>query len=101
MRTYRITRASFNNFKDAQVRPRADWPATFSCNHQKQVWPFIRYGFTPLDEREDLSGQFRWLDKIVQDVLALQPAGGRFHIDDNGVHLADNGPQVARFKITG
>ena len=33
------------------------------------------------------------------DVLALKPEGGRFHIDDNGVYMADGGPQVARFKV--
>ena len=94
-----MSRAKFERFKDAQIRPRCDWPATFSCNPKREVWPFITFGYTDERERLDLQGQIELLDDIVEDVLWENHLGGRFHINDNGAYLADDGPQVSRFEI--
>ena len=100
MRTWRMTTANFEYFRDVQVKPKWGWPATFSCNGKREVWPGTTFGHTPKGEREHLEGVLAVLDEIVEDVVDAQPRGGRFHIDDRGVFLAsDLRQQVTRFDL--
>ncbi len=87
MRVIFVSRAEFEDFRDVQIRPRADWPATFSCNQYGQVWPFGSYGHTPEGERLYLQRQISKLDEIVAIVLAERPEGGRFFLRDDGVFV--------------
>ena len=73
------------------------WPVTLSCNGSGAVWPPTTYGHTPYDRRERLEGRLALLDEIVGDVLRERSRGGRFHINDAGVFMADDGRQVTAF----
>ena len=99
MSTFRMSQSEFEDFRDVQIKPRADWPATFSCNQHGQVWPFVVYGYTQEDERLYMENQFTLLDDIVKDVLDVRPEGGRFHLNDRGAFLADDRRQVSRFIV--
>ena len=94
-----MTLAEFEEFRDVQIRPRADWPATFSCNQYEEVWPFLTYGWHAEEQRLHLAGAIPLLDEIVADLLSARPEGGRFHITDEGVYWADSEEQVSRFTI--
>ena len=91
----------FEEFRDVQIRPRADWPATFSCNRWREVWPFSNYGRTPEGNKIDPQGLFPRLDQIVGIVLNDRPSGGRFFINDYGVFVKpyDEDIQIAEFII--
>lgn len=41
-----LSQEEFEEFREVKIRPRADWPATFSCNALGEVWPFTSYGHT-------------------------------------------------------
>ena len=77
----------FDEFRDVQIRPRADWPATFSCSPRGEVWPFKSWGYTYGTGRLHLEGIFPLLDHIVEIVLRERKGGGRFLIDDDGVFV--------------
>ena len=94
-----MTRRQFDYLKDSQIKPRYGWPATFSCNGRHQVWPYTTDGYTPESERDYMEGRLALLDEIVEDVLYVQPSGGRFQINDDGAFLAADGRQVTRFVI--
>ena len=66
----------FEEFRDVQIRPRADWPATFSCNGWNEVWPFNSYGATSEGARVYLQNQIPQLDRIVEIVIDFRPSGG-------------------------
>ena len=102
MHTVKLTREVFEEFRDLQIRPRADWPATFSCNPRREVWPFQGYGYTEPKDRVHLESKFDLLDHIVEAVLEERPEGGRFFIDDDGVYvptIGSNKHAVAIFHI--
>ena len=100
MQARHMTAAEFEFFRDVQIKPKWGWPATFSCNRKRQVWPGTTFGPTPELEREYVEGVRALLDEIVDDVLCVRPRGGRFHIDDRGVFLAsDSRQQVTRFVL--
>lgn len=94
-----MTVAEFEFLRDVQVRPRWGWPATFSCNGRREVWPCTTLGPTPEREREPMEGVRALLDEIVADVLHVRPHGGRFHINDRGVFLASDLRQVTSFLL--
>ena len=96
-----LTREEFNWFRDVQIKPRWDWPATFSCNRQREVWLFVVYGHTPPEDRQYLEqGDYPVLYKIVERFLIYRPKGGRFHIGNEGVFLAKTNEQIYQFMFT-
>jgi hypothetical protein len=95
-----LTSEQFETFRTLQIKPRADWPATFSCNAWEEVWPFSGYGLTYEGDRQYIrQKEIPILDEIVNKVLAKRPAGGRFFVDDRGVFLSDEG-QIIYFVIS-
>lgn len=96
-----IDREDFEEFRDVQIRPRADWPATFSCNSWHEVWPFSTYSATAEGDRIYLQGQVPQLDEIVEIVLDFRSSGGRFFIRDDGVFVrpGDEYIKIAKFII--
>ena len=103
MKVIKITQSGFEDFRDVQIRPRFDWPATFSCNEDADVWPFITLGYTDHSSRMLIErGDIPHLDEIVDAVLDFRPLGGRFFISDDGVFIRPEGSpqiQVARFAF--
>src|SRR5690242_6064342 len=77
-----IKRDDLEEFKRLQVRRRWDWPAVFSTNCHGEIWPFVQYGYTPGQNREDVRGLSRLLDSVADEYLRLREGGGRFFIDD-------------------
>lgn len=73
------------------------WPATFSCNQNREVWPCVTFGLHPPGDRYEVRG-LPSLDAIVDGVLGYRPEGGRFHIDDTGVTLARNGRKIIELE---
>lgn len=94
-----VYRGQLERLKQAQVRWRGDWPATFSCNRHSQVWPFVTFGYTPEKYRNDLVEEFPILQQIVLRLIQDRPEGGRFHINDCGVYWADNGGRAIEFEF--
>jgi len=70
----------------------------FSCNYRKSVWPKVRQGLTPIDERNDLAGTQRWLDELVEVVLADTSLGGRFYIREGRAYMAASKRPIAEIR---
>lgn len=49
----RISLPELEELRFAQIRPRRDWPAVFSCNRHRDLWLFITYGWTPYGLRRE------------------------------------------------
>ena len=95
-----LSQEEFDEFRWRQIRPRADWPAAFSCNYKREVWPFVSYGLTYDEHRRHLKGEIELLDEIVEGVLAERPSGGRFFLNDRGVFLdAEGNESLFHFHI--
>lgn len=82
--TLEISRKQFEEFKQLQVRERWDWPAVFGANCHGDIWPWIAYGYTPEEKRENVRGISPIVDVIAAQLLWTRPAGGRFFISENG-----------------
>lgn len=82
-------------------RRRAEWDAIFSCNQFKEAWPVHDYGYSHADDREYLHTRYRLLREIVEVVLANDPCGGRFFLNEDGVFVkSEEGDlsQIASFN---
>ena len=66
MKIFELTPQQIEEFRDVQIVQRADWPATFSCNTDGEVWPFHGYGHTYAEHRMYLQGEITLLDEIVE-----------------------------------
>ena len=103
MERIRLTPEEFIEFRDVQIRPRADWPATFSRNYMGDVWPWSPYSPTREQDRRYLQGQIPLLDEVVAIVLRKRSEGGRFFLDEDGVHIEPEGferQQIVCFEIS-
>ena len=92
-----LTPEDITVLKSLRLSDKWDWPATFSCNQRREVWPGKVFGPTPPHERYHVGGLFPSLEVIVCLVLQCRPEGGRFHVDDEGVTLARDGRQIIEF----
>lgn len=72
--------------RQSQRRNRGDWPAVFSTNPKGEVWPWVTWGVTPEEGRENVRGNCNILDEVTMEYLAIRPEGGRFFIDDKGAY---------------
>ncbi len=62
-----------------QIR-RTAWPLAFSTNG-REIWPTVTLGYTPLDLRQDVSGQLPLLDRLAKIYTRARCwYGGRFFI---------------------
>jgi len=73
----------------------------FSCNCYRSVWPKVRQGFTPKDERNDLAGTQPWLDKLVKVGLSDTSLGGRFYIREGRAYMAASKRPIAQIREGG
>jgi hypothetical protein len=87
-----LTRAEFEQLKALVRRKRWDWPAVFSVNHHREIWPFATYKRTPEEEREPVRGLSRVIDEVADRYLSLRSDGGRFFVDDR--HAFYKGPEL-------
>jgi hypothetical protein len=68
-----------------QIRYHFRSPAVFSCNRRGEIWVFRTYGYTPLEDRVDVS-ETPILRRIARAVLGRRPRGGRFFVSPQGVY---------------
>jgi len=99
-----LTRAEFEQLKVLVRKKRWDWPAVFSVNHHREIWPFVTYKWTPEEEREPVRGLSRVIDEVADRYLKLRTDGGRFFIDDRlafykGAEIRDAYNPIVIFKI--
>ncbi len=93
----RITLAEFQEFCRLQAKRRWDWPATFSTNSRGDIWPYVRNGYTPPAERENVRECSRLLDRIADLYKGQREEGGRFFINEVGVFWKDEARQPVQF----
>src|SRR5713226_617633 len=104
METVIISRDEFEEFKRLQIRYRWDWPAVFSANCHGEIWPFVSYGYTPGEYREEVRGLCRTIDAVADDYLEMRREGGRFFINETGAFYKDQSGEAvpfAAFQIRG
>lgn len=100
-----VTLDELEELREVQIRPKWGWPAIFSCNVDREVWPRTTASRTPDEEKEFLEGCFPLLDQVVELVIketaarGKYPLGGRFRVDDKGVVLANGNVRIIRFKF--
>ena len=41
-----------------------DWPAVFSTNNRREIWPFVTNGYTPEENRKQVRGESRVIDAL-------------------------------------
>jgi hypothetical protein len=101
-----LTQAEFDELKALQRTKRWDWPAVFSVSPRDgEIWPYVRRGYTPEQEREPVSGLSRVIDEVAKRYLKLRSDGGRFFIHDKlafykGPAVGDPRHLIVIFKIT-
>ena len=84
VKTLVIRLEAFRDLRNYQVRHRSDWHAVFSTNQFAELWPFARWGNTPLPERVELPDAPDILRAITSEYLSVSPKGGRFFINRAG-----------------
>ena len=87
-----LTRTELEQLKALVRRKRWDWPAVFSVNQHREIWPFATYKRTPEEEREPVRGLSRVIDEVADRYLSLRSDGGRFFVDDK--HAFYKGPGI-------
>lgn len=97
MQVLRLTHDDVTELEEIRLSQKWDWPATFSCNQGRQVWPCVTFGLRPPDDRYQVGGLPK-LDEIVDGVLRESPEGGGFHVDREGVALARDGQKIIEFE---
>ena len=98
-----VSSEELEELREVQIRPQWGWPATFSCNEAREVWPFTTTSRTPEEDRLPLDIPF--LNRIVELVVAetramgKYPQGGRFYVNDVGVFLTVGNVQIVQFEF--
>ena len=77
-----FNRKEYDWLRSLQRRKRWDWPAVFSTNPKGNIWPYVRHGWTPDHEREEVRGLSTVIDKVADIYLKVRSDGGRLFIDD-------------------
>jgi hypothetical protein len=80
-----ITADELAELERLQVKSRRDWPLVFSANCRGDVWPYFTRGRSPEEQREEVRGVTRILDRIVKKYRRIRRPVGRFFIDQRGV----------------
>jgi hypothetical protein len=77
-----VSQEEFDRFKTEAKAKRWGWPAVLSTNRLREVWPPPGRGYTLIDDRRRLHGQFPFLREVVDAYLDERPRGGRFFVDE-------------------
>ena len=88
MKSPSISKREFDSLKALRIKKhRRGWWAVFSVNRREEVWPFVCYGVTPIEERKYVPEEG---NKLLFDVARfflsnVYDEGGRFFISIEGV----------------
>jgi hypothetical protein len=100
MRVIEMDAITYNLLRYAQPKKRTDCQAAFTAVGT-EIWPFVHWGNTPANEREQFRGCSTVLDQIADELIMWRPDGGRFFIEQTGVYFRESelGPkyQFVRF----
>ncbi|SRR6266540_3916459 len=99
---FRLSRCDLDAFKSLVLRQRWDWPAVFSVNPSGQIWPWVRNGWTPPEERHYIDGLSPIVDAIAERLLFHRSMGGRFFINEAGAWIRPDSQaiQFLAFEFT-
>jgi hypothetical protein len=97
MQTLAITRAELRELRRLQRSLRWDWPAVFSTNSKREIWPFKRYGLTGGRDTEELRNVSKILDAVADRYLTIRSEGGRFFVDEKGAFYKDRQARQIKF----
>ncbi len=89
-----LTATEFEELIQLKVKHRWDWPAVFSTNEYRDIWPFLGYGYSRANERRQVRGVSKIVDAVADEFLKMFPAGGRFFINDTGAFYKDEYSRV-------
>lgn len=82
-----------------QVKPRSDWPAVFSVNYRREIWPFNGRAWTKPEDRHFVYHPL--LYEIADIYLRIRNrdirSGGRFFISPKGVYFREDLDPIAQF----
>ena len=98
-RTLPVTDDEFAQLKQLQIRFRWDWPAVFSTNLRRDLWPWVTYGYTDWSDRQQLRGLSKILDVVADVCLAerIDDGGGRFFVNDDGAFYKKEDGELVQF----
>jgi len=88
MKSFSISKREVDSFNALQIKVhRREWWAVFSANGHEQVWPFVCYGVTPIEERRYVPEEgHKLLFDVARYFLSnVDDEGGRFFINTKGV----------------
>ena len=97
MRTIPVYRDAYDRVvkcyqKHIEFRRRSpEFDAIFSGNPDKQVWPVDTYGPSDPDDRKSDQCKYKFLNELVEIVLAHRDLGGRFFINKSGLFVKPEG----------
>ncbi|HEV2490998.1 MAG TPA: hypothetical protein VGT03_14420 [Candidatus Acidoferrales bacterium] len=97
-----LSQDEFEELKKLQVKYRWDWPAVFSSSCNDEIWPFVRYGHTPSEQRLNVRGISPVIDGIADIYLKRKHIGGRFFVNEKGAFYKNHKRvefQFVRFDI--
>ena len=82
MKTVDIDEDSWTEIMKKANKGKWDFPLTLSCNQYHDAWYSTTYGLTPKEDRVPISlEEYPYIKEILSELLIIEPAGGRFHID--------------------
>jgi hypothetical protein len=96
MEIFTISPIEYQEFRNLQVRRRWDWPAAFSANEHGSIWPFVTFGYTRGQSREEVRGISELVDAIADAYLDARAGGGRFFISEFGAFYKDEEKQLSQ-----
>ncbi len=99
METLAITRDEFEELKRLQIRHRWRWPAIFSTNFHREIWPYAGPGYTKVKERLQVRGVSKIIDAVADQYLRTRKEGGRFFIDEKGAFYTEQGRPQVQFLV--
>jgi hypothetical protein len=85
-----------------QLKHWTDWPARFSCNMYREVWPTSSWGRSDPDSRIHVD-EVPLLAEITDRILHIRPSGGRFFVCEHGAWVFDDSTggklQIVEFAL--
>ncbi len=81
-------------FKKKRYR---EWLAVFSTNCREDIWWPKTEGYTQPEDRTELRGISRAVDRISEALLRVRPEGGRIFVDERGGFYKDKSGRLQQF----
>ncbi len=101
MKRLPISLKEYKQFLTLQIKDRFDWWAIFSTNENEEIWPYVCRGLTPKSKRKYIETRdYSLLADIAGNMLAREPEGGRFFINDAGAFYLKGDSELGGLEPT-